>query len=46
MGKLRVGHVGGRLIYARLFKSHPKTEVVALCDINPEALERSSRLLA
>ncbi len=45
MGKLRVGHVGGRLVYAHLFKSHPKTEVVALCDINPEALKRSRQTI-
>ncbi len=41
MRKLRVGHVGGRTSYAYLFKIHPKTETIAVCDINPEALERA-----
>ncbi len=38
--KLKVGHVGGRVGYARLFQAHPKTEVVAVCDVNPLALEK------
>lgn len=45
MRKLRVGHVGGRLGYARLFNSHPRTETVALCDLDPQALERSRSAL-
>jgi predicted dehydrogenase len=39
--RLRVGHVGGRTIYADLFKMDPRTDVVAVCDINPEALRRA-----
>lgn len=45
MRKLKVGHVGGRRVYANLFKADPRTEVVALCDINPEALERARESL-
>ena len=41
MRKMRVGHVGGRTGYARLFNRHPRTETVAICDVNPEALERT-----
>lgn len=41
MRKLRVGHVGGRTVYANLFRANPSTEVVAVCDINPEALKRA-----
>ena len=39
MKKLRVGHVGGRSVYPHLFNIHPRTETVAVCDINPVALE-------
>ncbi|MEM2702910.1 MAG: Gfo/Idh/MocA family oxidoreductase [Candidatus Bathyarchaeia archaeon] len=45
MRKLKVGHVGGRLVYADLFKADPRTEVVALCDINPMALEKARESL-
>jgi len=37
--KLRIGHVGGRSVYPHLFNVHPRTETVAVCDINPAALE-------
>jgi len=43
MRKLRVGYVGGRTLYADLFSAHPRTETVAICDINPEALERARK---
>jgi len=43
--KLRVGHVGGRTVYADLFKMDPRTDVVAVCDINPEALRRAKERL-
>lgn len=47
MRKLKVGIVGLRrgTTYAQLFNNHPRTEVVALCDINPEALEKTRMTL-
>ena len=45
MRRLKVGHVGGRTGYARLFNNHPRTETVAVCDIDPEALEKTRMVL-
>ncbi|MEM3693244.1 MAG: Gfo/Idh/MocA family oxidoreductase [Candidatus Bathyarchaeia archaeon] len=45
MRKLKVGHVGGRIIYANLFNADPRTKVVGACDINPQALERTREFL-
>lgn len=45
MRRLKVGHVGGRTGYAHLFNIHPGTELVAICDIDRGALERSRRAL-
>jgi len=45
MRKLKVGHVGGRTVYTHLFKANPRTEVVAICDIDPVALERAKSAL-
>ena len=44
MGKLKVGLVGmGRgSAYGRMFGTNPHTEVVALCDLNHEKLEKRS----
>jgi len=39
MRKLKVGHVGGRTGYAYLFSTHPRTELAAVCDIDPKVLE-------
>ena len=45
MRKLKVGHVGGRTGYAHLFNDHPRTETVAVCDVDPEALEKTRTTL-
>jgi predicted dehydrogenase len=45
MRKLKVGHVGGRSGYGTLFQAHPRTELVALCDRNREALEETRQAL-
>ena len=45
MKKLKVGHVGGRIVYGHLFNDHPRTEVAAICDINRGALEKARRAL-
>ena len=41
MGRLRVGLVGmGRgSVYVSQFQNHARTEVDAICDVNPEILE-------
>lgn len=43
MRKLKVGHVGGRIGYGYLFRAHPRTELVAVCDVDPEALEKARK---
>ena len=43
MSKLKVGHVGGRSGYSSLFDSHPRTELVAVCDVNPEVLMEAKK---
>ncbi len=45
MKKFKVGMVGvGRATaYGRIFASHPDTDVVALCDMNPESLEQNGK---
>ena len=45
MKKYKVGMVGvGRgTAYGRIFTNHPETEVVALCDMNQESLEKNGK---
>jgi len=45
MAKYKVGMVGvGRgTAYGHIFSQHPDTEVVALCDLNGEALEKNGK---
>jgi predicted dehydrogenase len=45
--RFKVGVVGlnrGK-VFVDLFKSHPKAEVVAICDVNPQLLEKTGREL-
>ena len=45
MRKFKIGLVGiGRgTAYGRVFANNPKTEVVAICDINEVSLEKSGK---